>query len=262
MKKYIIIILVVLTSGFSLKAQNLTAREIVDRAVVAIKLKGSESISTLTIIDKRGRTRVRKMTQASKLFDNGNTEKTIIKFMEPADVKGTGLLTYDYKEKDDDMWLYMPALRKTRRIVSSEKSKSFMGSEFSYSDLTPPNMDNYIFKLFPDEIINGELCYKVEMSPKNQDIADENAFSKKISWFGKNDFVIRKSVYYDLFGEKEKELISKSIKELDKDNKKFRPMEMIMINLQNDRKSIMKIDNIIFNPNVKNEYFETSFLEK
>ena len=262
MKKQLIILTSFLVISLIANAQQFTAREIVTKAVTAVQLEGSESISTLTIIDKKGRKRLRKMTQASKIYNNGDVEKRIIKFLEPADVLGTGLLTFDYKNKNDDMWLYMPALRKTRRIVSSEKSKSFMGSEFSYSDLTPPKMDDFSFKLLPDEEIDGVDCYKIEMLPNNDLIADENGFSKKLSWFGKNDLVIRKSVYYNLYGELEKVLLSKDIKELDKTNRRFRPMEMIMENILNNRKSIMKMDQIIFNPNVKDEYFETSYLEK
>jgi len=243
-------------------AQQFSARDIVNKAVKAVQLSGSESISTLTIIDNKGRERVRKMTQASKLYDNGNTEKRIILFIEPADVKGTGLLTFDYKEKDDDIWLYMPALRKTRRIVSNEQAKSFMGSEFSYSDLMPPNMNNFNFKLLSDENIDNIECYKIEMLPNNDLIASENGFSKKVSWFGKEDFVIRKSIYFNLYGEKEKELISMNIKELDKVNHRYRPMEMWMNNLLSNRKSKMIINEIVFNPDVKDEYFETSYLQK
>ena len=68
-----------------------------------------------------------------------------MRFLSPPDVKGTGLLIFDYEENDDDMWLFMPSLRKTRRIVSSEKAKSFMGSEFSYADITPPALNDFIF---------------------------------------------------------------------------------------------------------------------
>ncbi len=77
----------------------------------------------MIIIDKKGRERVRDTAQITKLYNKGETEKKLIRFLSPADVKGTGFLTFDYEDKDDDMWLYMPALRKVRRIVSSEKIK-------------------------------------------------------------------------------------------------------------------------------------------
>ncbi|MCK5687795.1 outer membrane lipoprotein-sorting protein, partial [Myxococcota bacterium] len=108
-----------------------------------MRFEGSESIATLTIVNQRGQKRVRKIATVSKLFDDGKTEKRLIRFIAPADIKGTGLLTWDYEDKSDDMWLFMPALRKTRRIVASDKAKSFMGSEFSYSDITPPAIADF-----------------------------------------------------------------------------------------------------------------------
>ena len=77
--------------------ENLSAKQIVDKSFQATKLAGAEMLSTMTIIDKRGRERVRKIATVSKLFDNGETEKRLIRFLSPADVKGTGLLTFDYE---------------------------------------------------------------------------------------------------------------------------------------------------------------------
>ena len=242
--------------------ENLTAKQIAEKSFEATKLAGSEAVSTMTIIDSKGRKRVRKIAQVTKLYNNGDTEKKLIRFLSPADVKGTGLLTFDYKEKDDDMWLYMPALRKTRRIISSEKSKSFMGSEFSYADVTPPTLDNFNYKKSAEEEVNGIICWKIEMIPIDDDIADENGFSKKISFIGKEDFVIRKAIYYDFDEELLKVLEVKEIKELDKKNHKYRPTYMIMTNKQNGRKSILKVDEIEFNPNIKDDYFTTRYLER
>ena len=249
--------------SLSLPAQEtLTAREIADRSYETTRLDGSEAVSTMTIIDGKGRQRVREIAQVSKLFNNGNTEKKLVRFLAPADVKGTGLLTFDYEVKDDDIWLYMPALRKTRRIISSEKSKSFMGSEFSYADMTPPTLDDFTFNLLGEEEIEGTLCWNIEMIPVDEDIADENGFSKRISWIGKDNFVLRKAVYYDLDGELHKELHILEFKELDAEKKKYRPLHLEMINLQNERKSVLRINQIVYNPDVKDEYFTTRYLER
>jgi outer membrane lipoprotein-sorting protein len=216
----------------------------------------------MTIIDSKGRERVRKIAQVTKLYDGGDTEKKLIRFLSPGDVKGTGLLTFDYRVEDDDMWLYMPALRKTRRIISSEKAKNFMGSEFSYADMTPPTFDDFQINNLGEEEVAGVACWEIEWIPKNDDIADENGFSKKISYVGKKDYVVRKSVYYDLDEDLWKELSVEAVKEVDTENHKYRPVHMIMINKQNGRKSILVVDEIQFNPNVKDEYFTTRYLER
>ena len=199
-------IIIILTFSSIFAQEKPTGREIFDRSIDATRLAGVEATSTMTIIDSKGRERVRKIAQVTKLYDNGDTEKKLVRFLAPADVKGTGLLTYDYLKKDDDMWLYMPALRKTRRIISSEKAKNFMGSEFSYADMTPPNADDFDFKVLGEKNVNGTDCWQLEIIPKNDDIADENGFSKRISFIGKDDYVIRKAIYYDLDGSLYKEL--------------------------------------------------------
>ncbi len=242
--------------------EELTAKQIADKAYDATKLAGAEALTTMIIMDSKGRERVRKLAQVTKLYDEDDTEKKLTRFLSPADVKGTSLLIFDYEKEDDDMWLYMPALRKTRRIVSSEKAKSFMGSEFSYADMTPPNLDEFDFRLLGEEEVGGTLCWQLEMIPLNDDVADENGFSKKVSFVGKEDFVIRKAVYYDLDGSLLKELIVKEIKLIDPERMKYRLMEMEMVNKQNERISKLKVDKIQFNPDVKDEYFTTRYLER
>jgi hypothetical protein len=165
-----------------LSANSPDVLEVVQKSRDVSKITGLESISTLSIIDSKGRVRVRKTSMASKEFDQGRTEKRVIRFMEPADVKGTGMLIFDHENDTDNMWIFMPALRKTRRIVSSDKSKNFMGSEFSNADMTASNINDFNYSYLGEEEIDGQMCFKIESQPRNEDIADENGFSKKISY--------------------------------------------------------------------------------
>ncbi|MFA9454244.1 MAG: outer membrane lipoprotein-sorting protein, partial [Candidatus Aminicenantaceae bacterium] len=176
--------------------------------------------------------------------------------------KGTGLLTFDYDSKDDDMWLFMPALRKTRRIVSSEKAKNFMGSEFTYADMTPPVLEDFTYALLGEKEQGGIDCWEIEVIPANEDVADENGFSKRVVCIGKHDFVTRHASYYDLDGELQKELEVLEIQEVDTTLHRFRPTHMVMTNLQNERKSVLKVDKIAFSPDVKDEFFTTRYLER
>jgi outer membrane lipoprotein-sorting protein len=261
--KILMVVICVFLAGAGLEPQeNLTAKQIVDRSFKATKLAGSEMLSTMAIMDSRERERIRKIATVSKLYDNGETEKRLIRFLSPADVKGTGLLTFDYENKDDDMWLFMPALRKTRRIVSTEKAKNFMGSEFTYADMTPPILEDFTYEILGEEDVGGTSCWKVEMIPVDDDVADETGFSKRIIHIAKQDFVFRRAVYFDLDGELHKELTVENVREIDPLNHKFRPMRMVMVNKQNDRKSVLNVDEIQFNPDVKDEFFTTRYLER
>lgn len=261
-KSLICCVVAIMFFGALESQENFSAKQIVDKSFQATKLAGAEMLSTMTIIDSKGRERVRKIATVSKLYDGGETEKRLIRFLSPADVKGTGLLTFDYENKDDDMWLFMPALRKTRRIVSTEKAKNFMGSEFTYADMTPPILENFSYDILGEEDVAGTLCWKIEMIPVDDDVADENGFSKRISFIAKQDFVIRRAIYYDLDGELHKELSVEDVKEVDTQNHKYRPTRMVMVNNQNGRKSVLNVDEIQFNPEVKDDFFTTRYLER
>lgn len=244
------------------RAADPNPREIIDKSIQTAKLSGSESLATLTILNKKGQKRERTVATVQKAYDGGKTEKRLIRFTAPADVKGTGLLTYDYEDKTDDMWLFLPALRKTRRIVASEKAKSFMGSEFSYADITPPALDDFTYKLTGSDEAGGVDCWVIEYTPKNDEVADENGYSKRVGYIGKEDFALRKAVYYDLSGELHKEMNVLEIKEVDPVNKKFRFMHIEMDNKQNGRRSIMKTHKLQLRPDVPDEYFSTRYLER
>jgi len=241
---------------------GITGREVIEKSYEVTKLAGTEAVMSMTIADGRGRERVRKTAQVSKLYDDGETEKKLIRFLEPADVKGTGFLTCDYENKDDDKWLFMPALRKTRRIVSSEKGKSFMGSEFTYGDITRPNLDEFSYELLAEETVGDVACYKVQLLPADEEIADANGFSRKISWIGKEDFVLRKSLYFDLDGELHRELEVGKIVKLDKKLQRYKITEMVMTNKQNGRVSTFVTEQIKFSPDLPDEYFSLRYLER
>ena len=237
-------------------------REIMQKSRDVSKLAGMEAVSTLRIYDAKGRERVRQTSMASKLFENGATEKRIIRFLSPAEVKGTGMLIYDYDERNDDMWIYMPALRKTRRIISDEKSKSFMGSEFSNADMSAPSLEDFDYTVSGSGFIEGTDCWIIEVVPVDEDVVDEVGYDRQVAWVGKQDFVFRKAEYYDEDDVLFKQMISSDIREMDSSGKKYMATRMEMNNIQNGRRSVMTIDKIQFNPDVKEDYFTLAYLER
>ena len=249
-----------INAAFSFAEED--AKQIMQKSMDAMTLAGSESISTLSINDGKGNQRVRKFSSAQRTDASKKVTKTVMRFLEPADVKGTGILTFDWEDKDDDMWLYMPALRKIRRIVSSEKTKNFMGSEFTNSDITKPSIAEYTYKMLGSESIGDVECWKMEIMPATKEISNEYGYSKKVSWIGKTDYTARKNEFYDLDGRLLKVMMTEKVKLLDDKNKKYQPVDITMDNKQNGRSSRFIIEKVIFNPNVKEEYFTTDYLEK
>jgi outer membrane lipoprotein-sorting protein len=237
-------------------------KTIMEKSELAMTISGMESVSTLTISDGKGHQRVRKFSTAQKKYPAEKVSKTIMRFVEPADVKGTSILTFDYEEKEDSMWLYMPALRKVRRIVSSEKTKSFMGSEFSNADILRQNVDDYTYNVLGSETQDGVECWKIENLPATKDVANSTGYSRKISWIGKNDYVQRKMELYGFDGKLVKIMLTEKIKLMDEKNKRYQTLDITMENKSNGRSSRILMEKADFNPNVKDEYFTTNYLQK
>jgi hypothetical protein len=234
--------------------------EIMSKVAENRRLAGSEAIVEMRIINEKGETRTRKLKMATKLSDDGKTEKRIYRFLEPEDVKGTGVLVFDHEEKADDIWIFLPALRKSRRVVSSERSQSFMGSEFTYGDLNIPVLSEYSYKYIGDEEQGGEPCFKVEVTPKPGTKSD--GYQKKTYWISKKSYAVRRGLYYDKNGKLLKELLTQDIRLLDKDKNRWRTTRMEMINKQNGRRSVFVTRQVAFKPNTKEEFFTTRFLER
>jgi outer membrane lipoprotein-sorting protein len=251
-----------LAIGQMSNAEAEDAKQIMQRSQDTMKLANMESVTTLVIRDDKGKQRVRKFSSATKEYPSEGVKKTIMRFLEPADVKGTGFLTFEYANsgQDNDMWLYMPALRKTRRIVSSEKSKSFMGSEFTNSDITSTKLDDYQYKLLAAEKIGETDCWKIEAVPATAEVAEEYGISKKINWVGKNDYITRKTEFYDQEGQLYKVLTADKIKLLDQAKAIYQATDIAMENVQNGRKSQFLINKSALNPNLKDELFTTGYL--
>ena len=256
-----ILAILVLIMASSRTIQSQDARTIISRSIDAGKFTGIETISRLNIIDQKGRVRTRDIYMASRSFDD-ETEKRLIIFMAPADIKGTGMLIFDYENKQDDMWMYMPALRKTRRIISSEKSKSFMGSEFSNADMAAASIEDFRYDLLGEEIIQQVECWKVRATAVSEDVSDEYGFSSQVVYIGKTDYVMRKSDYYDAGQEMIKTLAASRIEEVDPKNKKYMAQHMTMENLQNGRKSEIIMEKITLNSKLDPGIFSTDFLER
>jgi hypothetical protein len=245
-------------------------REIMEKVTMTRKLDGSEAVVKMTIVGDKGQTREREITMATKLYDGGKTEKRIYRFLSPADVQGTSILVFDYEAKADDVWIFLPALRKTRRIVSSQNTQSFMGSEFSYGDLNIPALDDFTYALAKEETCgpgsgNGnanDACWVIDVLPKNKDTAESDGYSKKTYWVSKEKMAVVRGLYFDKDGKLLKELIAGDIKLLDPKNKRYRATHMEMVNKQNGRRSVFDSKKVTYAPATKDEYFTTAYLER
>lgn len=193
---------------FQAEAQQQDAEQIMNKSRDLSLISSMNATIILSITEKNGATRNRTITMTSKSFPDG-LEKRFIRFLEPADVRGTSMLVFDHKDQADDMWIYLPALKRTRRIVSSEKGRSFMSSEFSNADMSSPALSDFEHKHTGKS--GTDNIWIIESIPRNEDIADEYGYSKKISYIKMNKFQVEKMEFYNFDNELFKTIEIKSI---------------------------------------------------
>ncbi|HAF84916.1 MAG TPA: outer membrane lipoprotein-sorting protein [Sphaerochaeta sp.] len=201
----------------------------------------------MTLTNSRGSTRERSIQQFRQTDDGG--EKKIMFFLAPSDVKDTSFLSYSYSDgRSDDQWIYLPALKRTKRISSDGKSDSFMGSDFTYDYLGDrhPNQDNH--KLLREETVDGKDCYVVESTPKE----DDYMYSKTITWVMKDNYLGLKREFYDDRGKLLKVL---TIKKYEKVDGFWTILETEMHNVQKDHRTNMKFTDVQKNKGIPNSKF-------
>lgn len=256
MKRILITTIAFLALAFQGVAQD--AREITEKSTAAIEFEAMEMATNLYIFDNRGNSRERQVAVATQKF--GNTTKTLMRFLSPADVQGTAILIYDYEEKADDMWVYLPSMRRTRRIVSTERGKSFMGSEFSNADMSRPNVDDFTYNLLGEESVNGKPCWKVEAVAKSRDVESEYGFKRRVSYVEKSTYLIQKSELYDRMDKLNKLMTFTDYRK--QSNGRYFSYGMEMKNVQNNRRSEMKVSKFQLGTNLDEASFAVSSLEK
>ncbi len=243
-------------------AAELSAREIMDR--VEGRDDGDDGISDMEmiLIDKRGQRRVRRMRNFSK--DVGEDDYSLMFFLAPADVKDTGFLTYDYEDldKDDDQWLYLPALKKTKRIAASDKSGSFMGSDFNYSDMSSRPLDRYSYSIMKEDEVDGHKVWQIESVPNTKEEINRTGYTKSVLFVRQDNFVVIRSVGWLKKG---KRLRYFDVKNLDQIEGIWVPTEMHMTTKKGKatlHKTIIKSSNVRFNQNLDSDDFTVRKLEK
>ena len=163
----------VMLLGFISTAQALTAREIMEKVDARDDGDNMTANVEMILIDKNDNRRIREMKTFTK--DKGQDTWKLQFFLSPADVKDTGFLTYDYYEgdRDDDQWLYLPDLHKTKRIATSDKSSAFMGSDFSYADMTQRVLDEWTYKLLKESEVNDQKVWLIEALPASKEVEEK-----------------------------------------------------------------------------------------
>lgn len=244
-----------LPSGWA-EAADLTAEQILDRIESTTMLTGSGS-ATIELIteNKRGQQRSNKLkVYRSKVADG--TEKQLLEYLSPADVAGTKLLSITGGGQESQIWLFMPALGRERRIAGTETRSKFMGTDFTYEEISGGSAykDDYKAEKLKDEDLDGRNCYVLRLTPTKE---RDYAFVKM--WVWRDEFIPLKIEFYNKDGKVRKVLSNSDLKKNSKG--KWEPSTIEMSDVAAGTKTIIKILEMSGEP-VSDEYFTVRYLRR
>ncbi|MBI5741222.1 MAG: outer membrane lipoprotein-sorting protein [Nitrospirae bacterium] len=255
MKRYLILIIIML---LPVSVSALTADEVMKKSQAAFLYQGRDFKArvTMKLISKGGQERVRELTMLRKNYgEAGGDQKYFMYFFRPADVKDMTFMVNKYPAKDDDRWLFVPAINMVRRIAAQDKSSSFVGSDFTYEDVSGRDIEDDTHTVVKEEKIGEKDSYVIKSAPKAQD-AD---YSYKISWVDKASFLPLKEEYYDKRGELYRVFTADEVKDV----KGFPTVtKRTMKNLQSGHRTESAFTKADYNIGTEDSLFSERFLKQ
>ncbi|MEL7311640.1 MAG: outer membrane lipoprotein-sorting protein [Pseudomonadota bacterium] len=212
----------------------------------------TQSRLAMTLFDGRGN-QVSRAMRSKTLERDTDGDRTLLFFEDPADVRGTAFLTHGHLDRDDDQWLYLPAIKRVKRITSRNRSGAFMSSEFSYEDLGNDAIDKYEYRYLGDAQIADQAAYALERIP-----VGTSGYSRQVAWLDQEHLRILKIDYYDRAGAHLKTLLA-DLHELFED-RYWRPLKMEMTNHQTGRRTILEWSDYKFSAGLEASEFERTAL--
>ena len=217
--------------------------------------KDQKTVNKMILRNRHGKKTVRE-THGQALEVKGDGDKTMIVFDTPRDVKGTAFLSFTHATKPDDQWLYLPALKRVKRISSSNKSGPFVGSEFAYEDLSSQEIEKYTYKFIKDDKFEDRDTFVIERYPEYK----HSGYTKMIAWVDKEMYQPLKIDFYDRKNKLLKSLTYFEYKQYL--NKFWRPSRMEMVNHQTGKSTTLLWLSYKFKNGLKSRDFDRNSLKR
>ena len=247
---------------YTVHADNVDVQQIMVRSDASNKVMDAKADITMTLENEDNQQRVRKLTTLTKLKSDGISNQRVLRFQAPADIKGTVTLLIEQTDKDDDMWIYLPSLKKTRRLVSDNKRDSFVGSDLTFGDLIGHKPSEWISTLQKEETLDNKPVYVIESLPKDESVKSHTGYSKRLIWVDKQSSIALKTDYWDETGQLLKTIQVSDVRLVDDDRAKWQFMDLNAQNHQTHHKTVLHFDDYKVNQNLADNLFNPSTLEK
>jgi uncharacterized protein len=260
----LVLVLIPLAVGMIRRADaaDLDATEIARRNFIVDKVVDSRAAITMTLTSEGGTRRERSTIGLSKLLPNGIDRQRVIRFLAPAEVKGTATLLVEHADGDDDIWIYLPALRKVRRLVANNKKDSFVGTDFSYGDIIGYRLDDWTYQLVGHELVDGTDAYVLEATPKTDAVRETSGYGKRKVWIRTDDYVAVKATYWDGGGSLLKEFEGTDVRPIEPKTDKWQAFRLTMQNRQTGHRTELVFTKLEVGVGLRDEEFSERYLDK
>ena len=233
--------------------------EIMQKERALHKVKDEEERQVLKLVSKAGATKERRIVRWI-LAGPGDLDKVLVRFLAPRDVENTALLTWEAKDGNDDQWLYLPAVKKPKRIAASGKKNRFMGTDYAYEDLRPESIAVHKYTVAGSESVDGQDCFVVEAVPATERQAADSGYSRRKLWVRKDNYTTVKREYYDKLGKLEK--VETSRKFVNVKGSIWRANEIEMRDVQNGTTTIIVVESRAVDRGLKEDFFTEAELTR
>lgn len=207
----------------------------------------------MLLVDAKGGQRERKLIRLRR--SEGREQQVRLQFMFPPDLRDTALLLHDHPDRDDDRWLYLPTLRKVKRISGAQKYRNFLGTDFTYDELGGREPEEDIHTLEAEEQLDGKSVYRIRSTPREKD----NPYQYRLVWVWKDTPIVLKEDYYDRHGR-----LKKRMRVLTVQNIQGIPtiIEREMVDLQEQHHTVLKFDNVKYDTGISARLFHSRKLDR
>lgn len=257
------LLFILLTAPFMLTAQDLPdGTTIVEKVNARDDGQSVKRDLKMTLIDRRGKVRERETVGFRKYYED--QKRSVLFYQSPTNIKGTAFLTYDYvdPDKEDDQWLYLPALRKTRRISASDRGDYFLGTDFTYEDIkleTKLSKVDYNWKTLGSDTVDGHKVYVLQGIPVDEETAEELGYGKVISFIDPDIWISRKGKYWD---ERMNKLKTTQVSKIRKVDSIWTTHRLEAVNHKTGHKTIFEFSNVDYEAKIRDRLFTEQALRR
>jgi outer membrane lipoprotein-sorting protein len=214
----------------------------------------------MQLINASGQIRERTGTTYERQVGLGGLdEMRLIRFHSPADIKGSGVLTIEHSDRENDQWLYLPAYHATRRISPANRGDRYMGTDFLYEDIMREKVEEYRYRTLTEDTLGGARCLVLEAVAAAEQLARETAYSKKLIWVDAARDLILRTDYYDRDGRFFKRL---TVVEVEKVANKYRWLGVRMEDSVRQHTTVVTYHDRKIGAGVPERYFTEQYLKR